>query len=209
MKTLLVLNSSGRVSRSITRHLTNRFTESWRAANPGGRVIHRDLSSSPPPTVNESWIAAVYVSPAERTESAHEALRISETLIEEIIAADVVVLGAPMYNFGMPAQLKAFIDQIIRVGRTFAFTPKEESPYQPLLSSKPVIVVVSTGDAALHPGGPLAHLNFLEPHLQTALGFIGLTDIAFVRVGGEEQGGDGFTRSLATAEARLDELAAA
>lgn len=208
MKTLLVLNSSGRVTRSITRHLTNRFTESWQAANPGNKVICRDLGSNPPPTVNESWIAAAYTPPAERSASAQEALRISETLIEEIVAADVVLLGTPMYNFGMPAQLKAFIDQIIRVGRTFAFTPQDETPYQPLLRSKPVIVVVSTGDAALHPGGPLAHLNFLESHLQTALGFIGLTDIDFVRVGGEEQAGDGFARSLATAETRLDALAA-
>ena len=107
----------------------------------------------------------------------------------------------------MPAQLKAFFDQVIRVGRTFEFTPEADYPYRPLLAPKPVIVVVSAGDAAMLPGGALAHLNYLEPHLQTVLGFIGLTDVTFVRVGDEEHGGDGFKRFLAAAETALDELA--
>ena len=207
MKTLLVLNASGRITRSITRQLTNRFAESWLAVNPDGRVVPRDLGLNPPPPVNEGWIAAAFTAPAERSDTANETLRVSETLIEEIAAADLVLLGTPIYNFGMPAQLKAFFDQIVRVGRTFEFTSDAAEPYRPILSPKPVIVVVSAGTTALHPGGAIAHLNFLEPHLQTVLGFIGLIDVTFVRVGDEEHGGDGFKRSLAAAEAALDELA--
>jgi len=206
MKTLLVLNASGRITRSITRQLTNRFAESWRAANPDGRVLQRDLGLNPPPPVNEGWIAAAFTAPTERTATANETLRVSEALIEEIAVADLVLLGTPIYNFGMPAQLKAFFDQIVRVGRTFEFTSEAAEPYRPILSPKPVIVVVSAGTSAMHPGGALAHLNFLEPHLQTVLGFIGFTDVTFVRVGDEEQGGDGFKRSLAAAETSLDEL---
>ena len=207
MKTLLVLNASGRVTRSVTRRLTNRFAESWLAANPDGRVLQRDLGLNPPAPVSERWIAAAFTPPEKRSDTANEALRESETLIGEIDTADSVLFGTPIYNFGMPAQLKAFFDQIIRVGRTFEFTPQAAEPYRPLLSPKPVIVVVSAGDAAMHPGGALAHLNHLEPHLQTVLGFIGLTDVTFVRVGDEEHGGDGFKRSLAKAEIALDELA--
>jgi FMN-dependent NADH-azoreductase len=207
MKTLLVLNASGRVTRSITRRLTNRFTRSWLSANPGSRVIQRDLGLNPPPPINERWIASAFAAPAERSETANETLRISEALIEEIEAADTVLLGTPIYNFGMPAQLKAFFDQVVRVGRTFVFTQEAAEPYRPLLFPKPVIVVVSAGSAAMHPGGALAHANFLEPHLLTVLGFIGLTNVTFVRVGDEEVGGEGFQRSLATAEIELDELA--
>ena len=207
MKTLLVLNASGRITRSITRHLTNRFAKSWLAANPDGRVMQRDLGVNPPPPVNERWIASAFAAPAERSDDANEILRLSEDLIEEIDAADTVLIGTPVYNFGMPAQLKAFFDQIVRVGRTFDFQPEAAEPYRSLLSLRPVIVVVSAGSAAMHPGGALAHLNFLEPHLQAVLGFIGLTDVTFVRVGDEEHGGDEFKRSLATAETELDELA--
>ena len=207
MKTLLVLNASGRVTRSVTRRLTNRFAESWLAANPDGRVLQRDLGLNPPTPVNERWIAAAFTAPEERSDAANEALRESEALIGEIDAADSVLFGTPIYNFGMPAQLKAFFDQVIRVGRTFEFTPEAAEHYRPLLSSKPIIVVISAGDGAMHPGGALAHLNHLEPHLRTVLGFIGLTDVTFVRVGDEEHGGDGFKRSLALAETALDELA--
>ena len=207
MKTLLVLNASGRITRSITRQLTTRFTESWRAANPDGRVLHRDLGLNPPPPVNEDWIAAASTAPAERGDTANGTLRVSESLIEEIDAADTILLGTPIYNFGMPAQLKAFFDQIVRVGRTFESTPEAAEPYRPMLSPKPVIVVVSAGTAAMHPGGALAHLNFLEPHLRTVLAFIGLTDVTFIRVGDAEHGGDAFKRSLAAAETALEELA--
>ncbi|MEW6305641.1 MAG: NAD(P)H-dependent oxidoreductase [Verrucomicrobiota bacterium] len=207
MKTLLVINSSGRVTRSITRHLTQRFAEAWRARNPDGAMVLRDVGQDPPPAVNESWIAAAFASPGERTSAMNEALRLSETLIEELATADVIVMGAPVYNFGMPAQLKAYFDQVVRVGRTFGFDANAAEHYRPLLPSRPVIVVTAAGDGAILPGGALAHTNFLEPHLQTVLGFIGLTDVKFVRVGFDEFGGDRLKRSLAAAEVALDELA--
>ncbi len=137
-----------------------------------------------------------------------EALALSEVLIDEIIAADAILLGVPMYNFGMPAQLKAYIDQIVRVGRTFAFDATAENPYRPLLASKPVVAILSAGDGSLHIGGTLAHLNFLEPHLATILSFIGLTDVTFVRAGYDEYQDDRAKRSLAAAESAVDEVLA-
>jgi FMN-dependent NADH-azoreductase len=208
MKTLLVINSSGRVTRSITRRLTNRFAEAWCAQNPGMTVVHRDVGQDPPPLVNERWIAGAFADPAKRTEAMQEALRWSDSLIEELVAADTVVLGTPLYNFGMPASLKAYFDQVVRVGRTFSFDPHAAEPYRPLLSPKPVIVVIAAGDGSMHPGGAQAHLNFLEPHLETVFGFIGLTDLRFIRVGYEEYQDERLKRSLTVAEAEVDELAA-
>jgi len=202
MKTLLAVHSSGRVTRSITRKLTARFTTRWLARHPDGRVLERDLTANPPPVVNEAWIAAAFAEP--ESAATPEVLRLSEQLIEELVEADVVVLGTPMYNFGMPAQLKAYIDQIVRVGRTFAFAPGELQPYRPLVPSKPVVVLTSAGDGGLHPGGPLAHMNHLEPHLTTALGFIGLTDVQFIRAGYDEFQDDRTRRSLARAEEEVD-----
>lgn len=209
MKTLLVVNSSGRVTRSITRRMTQRFADRWRANHPGAQIVQRDLGLAPPPAVNESWIAAAFAEPDARTPAMNAALSTSEILIEEIVAADTIILGAPIYNFGMPAQLKAYFDQVVRVARTFAFIPGTPEPYRPLLASKPVIVVTSAGDGALLPGGALAHLNFLEPHLHTILGFIGLTDVTFVRVGFDEFQDDRLAHSLAAAEATLDRLVSA
>lgn len=207
MKTLLVINASGRISRSLTRRLTQRFAAAWMARNPGAKIIDRDVGQNPPPPVNEAWIAAAFADQNDLSEPMRSALAVSERLIEEIAGADLVVLGCPMYNFGMPAQLKAYFDQIVRVGRTFAFAPCTQEPYRPLLPSKPVIVVSAAGDGALHPGGTAAHINFLEPHLQTLFGFIGLAELTVVRVGNEEHRDGHFRRSLEVAEAELDALA--
>lgn len=206
MPNLLVINASGRVTRSITRHLTHRLTEAWHARVPGGAIVHRDVGTDPPPAVDEPWIAAAFADPSQRPDV--RPLAISDALIDELDAADVVVLGTPIYNFGMPAQLKAYFDQIIRVGRTFAFDPGEAEPYRPLLRGKPVVIITSAGDGSMNPGGALHHLNFLDPHLEVLLGFIGLTDLRFIRVGYDEFQDARLKASLAAAERAVDELAA-
>lgn len=205
--TLLVINSSGRNTRSITRRLTQRFASNWQSHQPGGRVIHRDVGLNPPPPVDEAWIASAFAEAEKRTPAMREALRISDELIDELSAADCVVLGAPVYNFGMPAQLKAYFDQVVRVGRTFAFEPGAAAPYRALLPSKPIVVATAAGDGAVLPGGPMAHLNFLDRHLETLLGFIGLSEVTFVHVGYEEFQDDRLSRSLAAAETAIDALA--
>ncbi len=186
MQRLLVVNSSGRNTRSITRRLTGQFAERWLAAHAGGTLIERDVALQPPTPVNEAWIASAFAHPTTHSPLTRAVLSESETLLAEIEAADALVFGVPMYNFGIPAQLKAYFDQIIRVNRSFSFDPEAEEPYRPLLADKPTTVIVSVGDGDLLPGGPMAELNFLEPHLTTMLGFIGLHSPEFVRVGYEE-----------------------
>jgi FMN-dependent NADH-azoreductase len=205
MQTLLVINSSGRSARSVTRHLTGRFATAWAARYPDGEIIARDVGVNPPGAINESWIAASFTDPGERTPAMREALANSEALIDELFRATTVVIGAPMYNFGMPAQLKAYVDQIVRVGRTFAFNADQGEPYQPLIPSKPLVIIASTGASGYEPGGPLAHMNFLEPHLETVFRFIGLADVSFVRVGFEEFKDGRFKQAMAEAERAVQE----
>ncbi len=208
MNNLLVVHSSGRVTRSITRRLTDRFTRAWAAAHPAGTIVQRDVGLNPPHTVNEAWIAAAFAPPERRTPGMRAALSESDHLLGEIERADAIVIGAPLYNFGMPAQLKAWFDQIIRVGRTFDITGDPAEPYRPLLASKPVVVLVSAGDAAMLPGGAGFPLATLEPHLTTLLTFNGLTDLTFIRVGDEEKPGESHARSIAAAEQAIDRYVA-
>ena len=204
MKNLLVINASGRITRSITRHLTARFVGKWKAEHPGAEIIERDVGIHHPTPVNEEWVAAAFAPPAERTPEMLAALQESETLIGEILRADAIVLGVPMYNFGMPAQMKAWFDQIIRVGRTFDFKNDESDPYIPLLPSRPVVLITATGTSGYEPGGPNERFNFLDPHLEAVLAFVGLGDISLIRVGFEESQDVRFKRSLVEAEAAID-----
>ena len=204
MKTLLVIDSSARSNRSTTRSLTHRFAEMWKERFGSAAVIHRDLGTTPPPAIDEAWIASAF---GEPTEEIPAALSESETFIAELLRADVIVIGAPMYNFGMPAALKAYFDQIVRVGRTFDFTTDPENPYQPLIPSKPVVVVTSKGSGEYEAGGVLESLNFLEPHLATILGFIGLSDISYAKVAREELKDELWKQMAHEAEATVDRLA--
>jgi FMN-dependent NADH-azoreductase len=202
---LLTIDSSARQTRSVTRQLTQHFAERWKSLHPGGEIITRDVGLVPPPPIDESWIAAAFSGAAPSPEGP---LAISETLIDELFRATAVVIGVPMYNFGMPAQLKAYIDQIVRVGRTFDFAPGAANPYVPLIPSKPVIVITSAGAGGYEPGGSSAHLNFLEPHLEAVLRFLGLTELTFVRVGYEEFHDERFAASISAAKSSLDGILA-
>lgn len=209
MKSLLIINSSARATRSVTRQLTDRFATAWQARQPDGELILRDVGLAPVPAINESWIASAFSDPSKHTPEMQRALATSEELIEELFRASAIVVGVPMYNFGMPGQLKAYIDQIIRVGRTFNFAePGAENPYIPLIPSKPVVIVTSKGADGYDPGQPFAHHNFLEPHLEHIFRFLGFEDLSFVRVGFEEEKGERFDRSKAEAAAAVDALVA-
>lgn len=188
--------------------MVQRFVERWETTHPDGEVVHRDVGLDSPPAVSEPWIAAAYSEPDKHDATMREAIAVSDDLIDELLAADAVVIGAPMYNFGMPAQLKAWIDQIVRVGRTFDIDPSRENPYVPLAGDRRVTVLVSAGDIELHPGGALASFNHLEPHLRTVLGFIGMTEVEFVRVGNEEFKDARHQESMNAAMAEIDAIAA-
>lgn len=210
MAHLLQIDSSPRNSRSHTRRLTGAFVDMWRGHHPGDTLRRRDIGAQPPAYVTEGWIAAAFCAPQDRTSEMRSALALSDRLVDELLGSDVLVIGAPMYNFGIPATLKAYIDQIVRVGRTFAFEPEDAvQPYKPLAHGKRAFIIVASGDAGYDHGGQLAAHNQLEPYLRTVLGFIGVHDIDFIYVGNDEFGGERLERSLQSALACIGTLARA
>ena len=207
MTRLLHIDASPRGERSHTRRLSRELVQAWLEAHPTGTVAYRDIGRQPVPHVTEEWIAAAFTPPGERPPA--EALRLSDELIDELLTADVIVAGVPMYNFGLPSGLKAYIDQIVRVGRTYLFEPHDlAAPYEPLVHGKRMIVVTASGDGGFLPGGRNAHMNHLHPHLRTAFAFIGVTDLTFVHVENDEHGGHRLAESVEAARAQLARLAA-
>jgi FMN-dependent NADH-azoreductase len=171
---ILHIDSSPRGERSRSRRLSSRFVQDLLRENPGATVVHRDLGRTVVPLIDETWIAAVYTAPDQRTPEMEERLRVSDELIDELLAADVLVLALPMYNFGIPANLKAWIDQVVRSGRTFRYP----GPEGLAAGRKAYIIMSSAGE--YHEGSPTAHMDHAIPQLKTILEFIGITDITVV-----------------------------
>lgn len=207
MSKILRIDSSPRGARSHTRRLTQMFVEKWNTHHPDSEVIYRDLGLHPASMVSEQWIAAAFNNVDQRTDDMRNALKESDALLDELISATALVIGIPMYNFGVPATFKAWIDQIVRIGRSFLFEPDDaQQPYKPLLADKPVFIIVATGDGGYEPGGPYESLNHIEPYLRTVFPFIGIKDLHFIYVGNDEFGGERLVQSLAAAQKKIQQL---
>ena len=171
---LLQVDSSARAS-SVTRRLTAKFTEEWKKNHPDGEVMQRDLPATALPLITDDWLAT-RLEESKLTPAQRSYLSTSDELIEELQAADTVVIGAPMYNFTIPSSLKAWIDQVVRLGKTVGYGP--DGP-QGLLGKKKVVVITSRG-SAYEKGTAREAFDFQEPYLRHVLGFIGLTDVTFI-----------------------------
>lgn len=182
MPVLLQVNASPRGGYSVSRQLSEAAVNEWKAKNPEGRVIERDLAKTALSFVDLDWIMGAFTPPEQREESHKKALAISDELIAEVKEADTIVLATPMYNFAAPAAVKAWIDHIVRVGKTFAY---DAGGAKGLLTDKPrkVIVVVASG-GVFTAESEWAPFDFEVPYLRFIFGFIGLTDVTFVQAGG-------------------------
>ncbi|HEV7367727.1 FMN-dependent NADH-azoreductase [Arenibaculum sp.] len=216
MPRLLWIDASARPGRSDrdaygshTRRLTARFVERWRAARPGDDIVYRDVGQSPPSPVTGRWIHAAFTKPELREDWMRDVLAESDALVDELIAADVVVAGVPMYNFNVPAQFKAYVDNVVRVGRTFGFDrSRAGEPYWPLLAGmgKRLVVLSSRGDYGYDPGGRMAAVNHVEPSIRTPFAYLGITDFRSVAVEYDEFADDRLQASLQAAERAVDDL---
>jgi FMN-dependent NADH-azoreductase len=216
MATLLHIDASARRGRSDqdrfgshTRRLTARFVARWSAARLADRVIYRDVGQNPPQPVTGRWIHAAFTKPEQREPWMHEVLAESDALVDELIEADVIVAGVPMYNFGPPAQFKAYIDNIVRVGRTFGFDrSRPGDPYWPLLAEhgKRLVVLSSRGDYGYGEGERIQHLNHVEPSVRTPFRYLGITAFEAVAAEYDEFADEHLQASLACAEAEVDAL---
>lgn len=164
--TILHIDASARRTGSVTRALTEQIV-----SRLGGTVVRRDLAD-PLPQLDEAWLGANWTPETDRSAEQTEALALSDTLIEEVLAADTLVIGAPVYNFAVPAALKAWIDQVCRAGRTFRYT---EAGPEGLLTGKRAIIVMASGGTKIG-----SEIDFASGYLRHVLGFIGITDVAFI-----------------------------
>lgn len=189
MTTLLRIDASARTTRSITRDLADRFLEAWQSVDPEARVITRDVGQNPPPIVTVDWMSAAFTPLEKRTDAMHSALSVSDMLIDEVEQADVLLFAAPLYNYGLPASLKAWVDQVVRIGRVFSFDlDRGDFPIESSLSGKSVVVLSSRGEFGFHEGGPRDGWDHLIPHLKTiATNLFGVSDEDFHEVASEYQ----------------------
>ncbi len=204
MAHLLRIDSSPRGDRSVSRSLTQEFVTEWQAKHPQGQITYRDLGHHPVPFVTEAMIAAAFSDPDTHTPEQAEAIQVSNHLVDEFLAADCYVLGVPLYNFSIPAVLKAYIDQIVRVGRTFAV---EEGGYRGLVQGKKLLIISAQG-GDYREDSPAHRYDMQIPYLKLIFGFLGITDVSTVIAGNLMAGDDVRRQSIAQAQAALRDVVA-
>jgi FMN-dependent NADH-azoreductase len=190
---LLRIDSSPRRN-SVSRQLSAHFVEAWQQEHPDGAVIEPDLATTPLPHTTDEWVQAIHTNPESLTAEQKSVLQLSDALLNELVQADTIVIGSPMDNFAIPAPLKAWIDQVVRIGKTVRFAAS--GPHG-ILKGKKVYVVTSRG-GAFRPGTPTERFDYQEPYLRHILGFVGLTDVTFIHAENQKPGAQADTSKAAT-----------
>jgi FMN-dependent NADH-azoreductase len=204
MTTILHINSSIRSAGSVSRQLSSEFVSKWKAANPGDVVIERDLARNPVPHLTEQMMGAFFTPADQRSPEQARTIELADALVAELLRADLIVLGAPMYNFSISSALKAWIDHVTRAGVTFNYT--ETGPVG-LVTGKKVYLFTASG--GVYSEGAAQTMNFQETYLRAVLGFIGLTDVAVVRAEGLAMGEPSVDAALSQGRQTIDGLVAA
>lgn len=176
MPTLLVIEASPRYDYSTSRKLTAVFVDRWKAENPRGNVIVRDLMKTNLPFVDLAWIMGAFTPTDTHSPESAAAIKVSDDLVAELKSADQIVIGTPMFNFSIPAVLKAYIDHIVRVGVTVSADNKG------LLIGKKADIILATG-GDFSPGSPVEQYNQASGYLRQVLGWMGIVDVEFVLAG--------------------------
>ncbi|CAI8968208.1 FMN-dependent NADH:quinone oxidoreductase 1 [Pseudomonas sp. IT-196MI5] len=209
MSKILAVHASPRGERSHSRRLAEVFLSAWQARHPHSQLTRREVGRALIPPVNEAFVAAAfYPEPDVRPLSMQADLALSDELVGELLDHDVLLISTPMHNFSVPSGLKAWIDQVVRIGVTFDHTlDNGVAQYQPLVQGKKALIITSRGGFGFGPGGELETMNHADKLLRTVLGFIGITDVTVVAAEGEESAERTFEISVAEAEQRLLALA--
>jgi FMN-dependent NADH-azoreductase len=195
---ILQINSSARSNGSESTRLADAIVAKLQAATPGATLIRRDLAVTPHPPIDEATLGALFTPAANRTPEQAARVALDDALIAETMAADVIVIGAPMYNFGITVQLKSWFDAVARAGVTFSYTAT--GPVG-LLKDKKVYITLARG--GFHKEDDLQ-----AQHLKKFLGFIGLTDVSFVYSEGLGMGPEAVAKAQAQADAEINAVLA-
>lgn len=201
MSKILNINSSVRNGDSISRKVTTEFVNKWKAKDENTVVVERDLAANPLPHIDGNTLGAFFTPAEQRTAEQAQIATLSETLVQELFDADVIVIGAPMYNFSITSGLKAWIDHVARAGVTFKYTDK--GPVG-LLTGKKVYIFTASG--GVYSEGPAQAMDFNATYLRTVLGFIGLTDVTIINSEGVAMGEEGVNKALAKTSNTINEL---
>ena len=199
MSNVLIIESSARQQGSFSRQLTQQFISQWQAAHPADQVTLRDLALNPVPHLDANLLGGWMKPEAQRNADEKSSLQRSNELTDELLAADVLMLAAPMYNFAIPSTLKAWLDHVLRAGVTFKYT---ETGPQGLLTGKKAYVLTARG--GLYAGSTSDHQ---EPYLRQVLAFVGIHDVTFIHAEGMNLGGDFQEKGLNQAKASLSAIA--
>ena len=205
MAKLLVVETSPRGDYSISRNMTRRFVVDWQASHPDGKVIDRDLMETELPFVTAPWLQAYFTPPEQHSSAMKEALRLSDELVGELLAADHIVIATPVYNYNIPAALKAWVDHIVRKGMTLGFDGSG------LVAGKKATVLLASGGIYTE-GSPIRDRDIATQYLRLILNVIGVTDVTVIAGGGAkvvdmgEQTMNGF---IASVEPEIERAAAA
>lgn len=200
MPTLLRIDSSSRLAGSNSSQLADIAEEIWRASHSQGQVISRHLGQNPIPVLSQDTIAGFFTPEDALSTEMKAATALSDTLIDELQSADMLLLAAPIYNFSVPAALKCWIDQITRIGHTFAY---ENGAFTGLARTPRAIVICAYGAEGYLEGQSFAQANFLEPYLRFLLGFLGIGQVDFISVQNTSGDPDSAAANAQQAEADL------
>ncbi|MBF6057060.1 FMN-dependent NADH-azoreductase [Thiomicrorhabdus heinhorstiae] len=204
MATLLQIDSSAAGAQSHSKALAEYFAEKWKNNRSGTKTLEVNLAADQPPHIDGNMIGAMYTKPDQRDEQQTQTLALSEQYLEQLRETDSIVISSPMYNFGIPSVLKAYLDHVTRVGETFVYG--ENGP-EGLLKNKKAYLFISSGGNYTQP--PLDQMNFVTPYLKTVLGFIGITDITVFETPNMGMGDEAVAKSIENTKAKIDEIFAA
>ena len=193
---ILQINASARREGANSTRVATTITARLQAANPGAKVTLRDLAVTPHPVLDEAALGALFTSADQRSSEQAARVALDDALIAEIQAHDTIVLGVPMYNFGVPVQLKSWIDAIARAGVTFRYTAAGP---EGLLKGKKVYVALARGGLYRDTAN-----DSQVPYLKSVLGFLGLSDVSFIYAEGLAMGAEAAEKAFAQADADLD-----
>jgi len=207
MTTLLYIDASARTDRSLSRGLSKDFKTQWDAIHPEDQSIHRDVGNNPPSCISEDWIAAAFTAKASRTAEQNALLAPSDEYIAEVEKADIIVLSTPMYNYGMPAALKAWFDLIVRVDKTFTFDlARGDFPLEPIMSGKTLLLFTAYGEFGFAQGGVREKMNHLVPHIRTVSKYLGVSDLHSIEIEYQEFGDQRHQASIQQAHSSIPQL---
>ncbi|WP_440958025.1 FMN-dependent NADH-azoreductase [Oceanicaulis sp. LC35] len=206
---VLRVDASVRKDGSLSRAIGDAFMEALTKAHPELELTKRDVGVNPPPIITSDWVAAAFTPEAQRSKAQSQLLALSDQAIAELRQAEIILITAPMYNYGMPAGLKAWVDSVVRKDQTFTFDlARGDFPLEPVLSGKTLVLATAWGEFGFEPGGVRDGQGHLVGHVKAVSGYLGASRVEHVGVEYQEFADDRFEASMKAALERARALGA-